>query len=106
MIWRQTLVLLSGVVLSAYVIRRVQREAREAGGVATSSQVAIGVMCGGIGAMLAMIPNGDAVPDHLEVPLVVTIGVGAAALALRSVRHRMRGRRPSAGPDPADAVRV
>lgn len=105
MIWRQAVVLVVGGALLAVVARRVQRDARESGTVSTSSQVLVGAVVGGIGALLAMIPNGDAISDRMELPLAAASFVVVACAAGWLLRRLIRSRRSDPGLDADVRVR-
>lgn len=91
--WRQLVVLSVGLVVLVSVGTRVLRNARETGTVRLSAQLLVGVLCGVVGAVVVMVPNGDAVPDDLEVPLSVAAFVAVVAFAGTTARPR-RSRPP------------
>ena len=92
---RETVVLVLMAVLVGMGVVRLVRLTQAEGAPGPRRQVAFGLGCGALGAVVAAVPYADVVPDVLEVPLLVVVPLAIAGALGRGLwtHRRPRARR-------------
>ena len=81
----EEVVLILGIVLAAWATFAVARRSRQAGTLGPGLQVGVGVACGTMGALAALVPHADVLPDRFEPILGTGLLVVLVVLALAAV---------------------
>ena len=91
--WQLALVAIS-LVLLARTAKALAAESLDARPPNRRTQLLLGLVCGGVGALVATVPFADSVGDRFGTPLIIAAAVVTVAAIVRGVARRRRTGRP------------